>query len=584
MENYDYENEIKELKKQLKKAERKIKTLEADNSMLVAFNKKATLIRDNSERELLSAKTRAELADKAKSDFLASMSHEIRTPINAVLGMNELIMRESSEPQIVEYAADIKSSGRMLLSIINDILDFSKIESGKMEIIPVEYDLSSIINDIINMLSKRAKDKGLLFDISVDESIPVILYGDELRIRQIITNLLTNAIKYTDKGKISLTITGHKSGDLLDLKIVISDTGKGIKPEDQSKLFNSFTRVDEKENRTIEGTGLGLALTKGFVDMMGGDLSFESEYQKGSSFTVVISQRIVNDSPIGNLSDRIKKNRASTTADEYDIYAPDCSILVVDDVEMNIKVMCGLLKNTGISIDTSTSGIEALELCRNKKYDLIFMDHRMPNMDGLECFDRLRQMNTPNNSTPVIILTANALSGMREMYLSKGFSDYLTKPIEARKLVAAFRRIVPELIKNRDSVCETAPEITIDSKASSELTLQEKYPELNIETGLAYCMNSEDFYREMLKEYVKSSRIPALHEAYNNRNFVDFKTHVHGVKSTSLTLGAITTSEKAKALEAAAVENNIEFIKEHFEEFIKEYEALINKIIKNEGL
>ena len=267
MEN-NYLDELNEVKKSLKKAEREIKRLESENTLLINMNKKAVSMRDLNERELLQAKNRAEKADQAKSEFLASMSHEIRTPINAMLGMNELIIRESKEENIREYARDIENSGRMLLSIINDILDFSKIESGKKEIISVEYDLASLINDIINMLSTRAKEKGLDFLVDIDETIPGILYGDEIKIRQIITNLLTNAIKYTETGSVSLSLKGDRDDIGYKLYIIVSDTGKGIKEEDQKRLFESFTRVDEIENRNIEGTGLGLTLTKCFVEMM----------------------------------------------------------------------------------------------------------------------------------------------------------------------------------------------------------------------------------------------------------------------------------------------------------------------------
>lgn len=338
MEDLSPEEELKDLKKQLKKAEREIKRLENENTLLINMNKKAISMRDFSERELVLAKNQAEKADRAKSDFLASMSHEIRTPINAVLGMNELIIRESSEENIRDYAKDIESSGRMLLSLINDILDFSKVESGKMEIISVEYDLASVINDIINMLSTKAKDKGLDFLVEVDQTIPSMLYGDERKITQIITNLMTNAIKYTEKGSVKLSIKGAEDDIGYKLYLSVSDTGKGIKEEDQKRLFESFTRVDEVENRAIEGTGLGLTLTKCFTEMMGGELSVESVYGEGSTFTAYIRQEIVKADPIGDFEERIARKRQQRENSSQGLHAPGCKVLVVDDVQMNCKV------------------------------------------------------------------------------------------------------------------------------------------------------------------------------------------------------------------------------------------------------
>ena len=582
MEYISLEEELKEVKKQLKKAEREIKRLENENTLLINMNKKAVSMRDFSERELVLAKNQAEKADRAKSDFLASMSHEIRTPINAVLGMNELIIRESSEQNIREYAKDIESSGRMLLSLINDILDFSKVESGKMEIISVEYDLASVINDIINMLSTRAKDKGLAFLVEVDKTIPSILHGDEIRIRQIITNLMTNAIKYTEKGSVKLSLKGAKDEIGYKLYIIVSDTGKGIKEEDQKRLFESFTRVDEVENRAIEGTGLGLTLTKCFVEMMGGELSVESTYGEGSVFTAYIRQEIVKDDPIGDFEERIARKREQRENNSQGLHAPGCKVLVVDDVQMNCKVFCGLLKGTGMEIDTAFSGREALNRCQNKKYNIIYMDHRMPNMDGIECLHELRSMDTPNNDTPVIILTANAISGMKEMYLDEGFDDYLSKPIEVKYLEKSIRKYASDWLVETVKDNKTESVIEENKAESPQISFQEKYPELNVNLGLMYCMNDKDFYQEMIKEYAGDDKSTILKECLASGNYNDFRTYVHAVKSTSLNIGAEHLSEKAKRLENAAKESDLQYIHSNFDEFLLEYESLIKKINSTE--
>lgn len=582
MEYMSLEEELKEVKKQLKKAEREIKRLENENILLINMNKKATSMRDFSERELMQAKNQAEKADQAKSDFLASMSHEIRTPINAILGMNELIIRESSEQNIIDYAKDIESSGRMLLSLINDILDFSKVESGKMEIISVEYDLASVINDIINMLSTRAKDKGLDFLVEVDQTIPSILYGDEIKIRQIIMNLMTNAIKYTETGSVKLSLKGAKDEIGYKLYFLVSDTGKGIKEEDQKRLFESFTRVDEVENRSIEGTGLGLTLTKCFVEMMGGELSVESVYGEGSTFTVCIRQEIVKDDPIGDFEERIARKCEQRENNSRRLHAPGCKVLVVDDVEMNCKVFCGLLKETGIEIDTAFSGREALNRCQNKKYNIIYMDHRMPNMDGIECLHELRSMDTPNNDTPVIVLTANAISGMREVYLTEGFDDYLSKPIEVKYLEESIRKYASDWLVETVKDNKTESVIKENELKSSQISLQEKYPELNVNLGLMYCMDDEDFYQEMIKEYAGAAKSNILKEYLASENYSDFVTYVHAVKSTSLNIGAENISEKAKRLEYAAKEMDIQYIHSNFDEFLLEYESLIKKINSTE--
>ncbi|MCR5590157.1 MAG: response regulator [Lachnospiraceae bacterium] len=385
----------------------------------------------------------ADEANRAKSFFLANMSHEIRTPINAVLGMDEMIIRESAEKNIRSYAKDIKIAGRTLLSLINDILDFSKIEEGRMEIIPTQYDLSSVINDLVNMIRARAEKKGLKIEVSVDKDVPHILYGDEIRIKQIALNLLTNAIKYTNEGKVSLTVGFSKEDDEnILLSFMIEDTGIGMKEEDMDRLFSPFARIEEKRNRYIEGTGLGMSIVRQLLDLMDSHLEVKSIYGEGSKFSFDIKQKVVKWEPMGDIFDRLARESEEPEAYHELFHAPDAKLLIVDDTEVNLTVFCNLLKQTGVNIDTAGSGMEALSLAKDKVYDIIFIDHMMPEMDGVETLRRIKD-ETENAGTVCIALTANAVSGAREKYLAAGFSDYLSKPIVGRRLEEMIKKYLP---------------------------------------------------------------------------------------------------------------------------------------------
>ena len=411
--------------------------------------------------ELLEMAKKAEASNQAKSAFLSSMSHEIRTPINAVLGMDEMILRESNEDNVIGYANDIMSAGHSLLGIVNDVLDFSKIEAGKLSIIPVEYEFSSVINDLYTVIRKRALDKGLELKLDIDPSIPSVLYGDEIRLKQVVTNILTNAVKYTEEGSVTLTVkrVSREKEAFSDgsechgnacfarpvyLFVEVKDTGIGIKEEDMKKLFNPFERMDENRNRTIEGTGLGLNITESLLNLMESELSVESVYGEGSAFSFTIKQGISRDEPVGDIKSRLERSREKKKYAAR-FTAPFASILVVDDTRMNLDVIKNLLKKTRMSIDTAESGQEALSCVREKEYDIIFLDHRMPNMDGVECLKRMKEMEDNKSAdAPVISLTANAISGAREFYLTSGFSDYLTKPIDPAKLDDILIRYLPK--------------------------------------------------------------------------------------------------------------------------------------------
>ncbi len=396
-------------------------------------------------KELEIARLKADEANRSKSEFLANMSHEIRTPINAVIGMNEMIMREAKDEKIADYSRNIESAGRSLLSIINDILDLSKIEAGKMELTEAPYKFSSLINDVVVMISVKAREKNLAFNVNVDETLPDGLYGDEIRIRQIITNVLNNAVKYTEKGSVTLSVNYNRAGDDCNLLVRVTDTGIGIKPEDIDKVFEKFDRADMNRNKTIEGTGLGLTIVKRLLVMMDGTISVESEYGKGSTFFLRIPQKIHEDDAIGDYRKKFSSASASDGGYKELFHAPDAEILVVDDTLINLTVVRALLKKTKIKIDTATSAAEALIKTTEKKYDTILLDNRMPGMDGAEALPIMRtQEGGLNKETPIVCLTADAVSGARERYLAEGFTDYLTKPIESAALERMLLKYLPK--------------------------------------------------------------------------------------------------------------------------------------------
>ncbi|MCR4991120.1 MAG: response regulator [Lachnospiraceae bacterium] len=394
--------------------------------------------------ELKEQKEIADQANQAKSSFLANMSHEIRTPINAVIGMDEMILRESREKETLSYARDIMSASRTLLSLINDILDFSKVEEGKIEIIPTQYELGSMINDLVNMIMPRAVKKGLSFNVSINEQTPHLLLGDEIRIKQCAMNVLTNAVKYTEKGSVDFSVDFEEGKEQdIYLTFKVTDTGIGMKEEDIEKLFSPFTRIEEKRNRSIEGTGLGMSITKQFLDLMGSKLEVSSKYGEGSVFSFTIKQRKMTSEPIGNYAERFSAENAKGSGYHELFHAPDARIMVVDDTEMNLAVIKSLLKKTKIQIDTVLSGREAIAQAKLKDYDVMFIDHMMPDMDGIETLKNLKE-NEKLKDTIFVALTANAVSGAREMYMEAGFSDYLSKPIDGERLERMLRKYLPE--------------------------------------------------------------------------------------------------------------------------------------------
>ena len=547
---------------------------------VVVSEKKA---REN--KELLREKENAESASKAKSIFLANMSHEIRTPINGILGMDSMLLKECKDESLRDYALNIQSAGQTLLSLVNDILDISKIESGKMEILPVTYSVFNVLNDCYNMVAIRAKDKNLELVMDISPEIPAALFGDEVRIRQIINNLLSNAVKYTNEGTVTLSVWTEKvevdpmqgnKGNQVELFIHVKDTGIGIREKDVGKLFRDFVRLDEKRNRNIEGTGLGLNLTKQLVDMMGGFISVDSVYGEGSTFKVHLMQQVSDEKPLGDFYKLYKQQVNVMDAAHEKFIAPDARVLLADDMQMNLKVFAGLLKDTKIQIDTAINGAEALKLIEKNHYDVVFLDHMMPVMDGIEAFRQMRQLaKSPNTNTPVVMLTANAVVDAKNQYMDEGFSDYIAKPIREEVLLSCLKKFLPkELVKSvaKNSAVESANAENEKPAVQSSTKLSDFLDEA---TGLAYCMNDQNFYKEMLGEYVSADKTEELMEAFSKEDFEYYRITVHAVKSTSLTIGAIKVSEDAKALEMACKEGDFDFVKKNHEAFIQKYTALI---------
>lgn len=517
-------------------------------------------------KELSRLKDDAETANNAKSAFLANMSHEIRTPINAVLSMDEMILRESNENEIIEYALDIKSAGQTLLSLINDILDISKIESGKMELIPEAYKTASIINDEYVLLNDKAKAKGLKIKMQIASNLPSELFGDTIRIKQIITNLLNNAIKYTEKGTVTLKITSQRLHDNeIALIITVSDTGIGIKEDDMQKLFSKFERIEEGRNKHIEGTGLGMSITKQLVELMDGEIVVDSKYGEGSTFTVKIPQRIINENPIGNITEQMGRSASSKYVPKF--IAPNARILVVDDNEMNRKAISLLLKQTKILIDEAGSGTECLHMCENNVYDIIFLDHQMPGKDGVETFKELRQKPfTFNDDTPVIMLTANALSGAREEYLSMGFTDFISKPVEPKKLEQMIYKYLPSAKK------EALEEKQTEKENITEFAPVEKpvLSEFDYDIALKKCL-SDEIFRELAKEFIRMYPINKKKiEAASEDKKDDYKILVHALKSNARMVGLVILGHIAENIERS-INNNISISDKDHEELMTLY-------------
>ena len=534
-----------------------------------AIFKYQTYVYEKQKREILKA-------NQAKSEFLSNMSHEIRTPINAILGYNEMIMRETGESQTIEYGLNVQSAGRTLLSLVNDILDFASMEKVEWTLNCEPYSTLSLLQDIFAYAEYCTEKKKLEIQLDIDENIPQSLFGDVVRMMQIINNLISNAVKYTKEGHVKVSIHWKELSEKQGiLKVQVKDTGIGMKEEDLQKISESFVRFDAQQTRNIQGTGLGLSIVTRLLHLMDSRLDVKSELGVGSEFSFELLQDIVERAPIGKY-ERSRTYKLTDTIEEC-FEAPEVRALVVDDNLTNLDLVKGILKMTQMQIDTAENGKEAVELVRKNSYHIVLMDHMMPIMDGIEALQVMRKEKLCEH-TPIIVLTANVIQGAREGYLEAGFDDYLSKPIYSKDLFKMLKKYLPEELRSVSPKESVKKEEVSEQIVKEQKTLAERLPSLDVETGLTYCCNSEEFYRDILKSYYESNKYEDILKSYEMEDWDKYRILVHALKSTSLSIGAAELSEAAKQLEVAAKELNVDYIKEYHSGVMENYKNILSEV------
>ena len=538
-------------------------------------------------KDLEAAVEAAETANRTKSAFLAKMSHEIRTPLNAILGISEIQLQNENDHQdpkkIKEAFTRISNSGDLLLGIINDILDMSKIEAGKLELIQARYDVASLISDTVFLNMIKYENKPINFTLKVDENVLSALFGDELRIKQILNNLLSNAFKYTASGEVELSVGAEFSGDAVTLVFTVRDTGQGMTAEQIARLFNEYSRFNLEANRTTEGTGLGMSITQNLIHMMNGEIQVESKPGSGSLFTVRLPQGNVGAPALGKeVTERLSCFRSGYEAKMKKTHImrdtiPDGKVLVVDDMEMNLYVVRGMLAPYGLKIDTASSGFEAIEKVKSNDYDIVFMDHMMPKMDGIEATMEIRKLGTRYGKLPIVALTANAVSGMREMFLSNGFNGFVSKPIDMRELDATIKEFMPP-----EKITRSVEPKTTDGDKKYDGFLDDvgKIDEINVETGLDQLSGDINMYHSTLEIFYKflAPECEKMAGSLEANDINSFTISVHAMKSMLAVIGAAALSKAAFDLETASKKSDRDFCTQSFPPFKEKLLSLEKKL------
>lgn len=538
--------------------------------------------RINSFKKLEEATREATNANKAKTTFLANMSHEIRTPMHAIIGFSELVLKMDIGQEVRNYVEDIRISSQNLLAIINDILDITKIESGKMEVISEEYYLIKLLDDVSLIIYQQAQKKGLDFRMKIDPNVPCKLYGDKIRIRGILINILNNAVKYTKKGFVSFELSIlEQKGNHIKLAFKISDSGIGIKKEDYDKIYKSFERLEQNIHHGVEGSGLGLAIANGYVSLMGGEIKINSEYGKGSEFIVILDQEIADATIMKQDFAVFRKSSETKPYESFEIH--DVEVLVVDDNFVNLRVAKGLLSSYGLTVSTATNGQDAIDMCRQKHYPLIFMDQMMPEIDGVMAMKQIRQLDpyyASDGEGKIIVLTADAIRGAREQLLSQGFDEYLGKPMNMSQLERLLLQYLPKEKITSKIICAKNLDATGEDAEISYLL--GALPNVNVRKGISHNGKTVQSYLDILKitHTYGNKHLSELKEFLENGDYENYTIKIHSMKSTTLGIGAEDISDMAFSQEMAGKEKRFSYINENYDAFVQKYKELLGNIEK----